>query len=298
MEDVLKLLDGNVDDLAGALPAATLPELVALLDAETKGKTRKSAIAAIMLALTAPGGFSLGEARLLVVDLADFEAAMSDLGFPAEGGPIDESIVRKALFAIAGISSDREDLRSEYTRLLLEKRQLVEDIGERSARVAELEGLPQGVDPDVHAAVVTERDNLAAELDKVVAKYQVERRKHSGKGRSIGMMTRPVDAEKHAAVVADALQGQVELVFSDGKKEITGLDPLLVSGAAAWLRHSTGWLLKDRVPLGGPAAGDRPFEVRGVGLLVDGKQLAWCQLHDAVTVAAGGTVELRDSIIF
>lgn len=157
------------------------------------------------------------------------------------------------------------------------------------------EQLAGAVSAEDHAAIVAERDTLAKQLQEVTASYQVKARSRSSgsKARKIG----PVDAPTPEDLAA-AIGGDVELVFSDGKKEITGIDPRVVTGAPAWERHPGGWMLRDRVLLSGPAPGEAAYAVAGVGLLVDGRQVAWCQLFDPLSVPPGGTSELRNSIIF
>jgi len=198
------------------------------------------------------------------------------------------------------LAGQHEALQAEHARLngshaevIDENNQLAAENGARTDTIIELTEKLAAAAASVER-LEAERDNLEAERDKAIGKYRIAHRRQTGKGRKCA----PLDKANDADDVIEAIDGEVELVFSDGAKEIVGLEPMTVTGSGAWLRHPNGVLLKDRVILGGPAAGERAYSLAGIGLYVDGRQVAWCQLHDPIAIPAGGTAELRDSIIF
>lgn len=89
----------------------------------------------------------------------------------------------------------------------------------------------------------------------------------------------------------------IEICFCSDGKEITGLNPVRVEGAA-WRLKPTGLMLTEAVTLHGPASGELPFAIDGFGLLIDGKPAAYrARLGGAQSIAPGGTLKLQDDII-
>lgn len=156
------------------------------------------------------------------------------------------------------------------------------------------------VSAEEHAAVVAENETLKTKLAAAEkgGKAKVERKPASKKARAITVM-----AEGKALPTAEMgprlAGGGLELVFSDGKKEITGIDPFVINGNA-WQHFGSGWLLTEPVLIDGPDKGEAPFELAGVGLVdaESGDQLAYCAFPEPITVKANTQTELRRSIIF
>lgn len=91
----------------------------------------------------------------------------------------------------------------------------------------------------------------------------------------------------------DALrEGPIELVFSDGKREIRELEPLLATGDA-WREDARGFTLKFE-PLLEPGEMTRPeVTIAGVAALSEaGEQLAWQRWVEPVKVPRNGRVQL------
>lgn len=103
------------------------------------------------------------------------------------------------------------------------------------------------------------------------------------------------DVERQRARIAfeDALRaGPIELVFSDGKREIRELAPLAVAGDA-WREDARGFTLKFE-PLLEPGEMARPeVSIVGVAALDEaGDQLAWQRWVEPVSVPRNGRVQL------
>lgn len=100
-------------------------------------------------------------------------------------------------------------------------------------------------------------------------------------------------AELHE-LIRDA--DEVEVVFSDGKSEIAGLDAIVVSGDA-W-RHGPFGLKLDlpELTVTGPARD--AYEVDGYGLLIDGDLVAYHKRMDTLRIGANARVSLKDDVIF
>lgn len=97
-----------------------------------------------------------------------------------------------------------------------------------------------------------------------------------------------------AAAIADS--ETVEILFSDGKREIQSLGSRKVTGEA-WIGRPAGLLLTKPVELFGGAAGAAPIVVSGYALLLDGKLAAY-SARDPLSIPAGGHVRLENDIIF
>lgn len=145
-----------------------------------------------------------------------------------------------------------------------------------------------------YASVIEERDRLRAELDQTKTELGVIQRALPPKPRKIG----PVNVTLAGDALAEMLKGDVELAFSDGKREVAGLAPVGVNGAAAWSRRGSGFLLRRHVDVRGAAIGQPAYQIHGIGLLIEGKQVAWCPLEKPVAVPGGQAVQFRDSIMF
>lgn len=123
------------------------------------------------------------------------------------------------------------------------------------------------------------------------------------KPRKIGApsVEKEEDASKAAAVQSEAVieamesGGELELVFSDGATEIGEFDPVLCNPDAFMRQGARRFALRDAVIVRGAGAEKR---VRGVGLLVDGKQIAYTAFPDPVKVPIGQEVKFDRMIVF
>lgn len=144
----------------------------------------------------------------------------------------------------------------------------------------------------------------AAEKSAKAAKASIARADKSPKPRKIGPMgddnADSLAGEKLQAAIDEAhANGEpLEIVFSDGKQEITGIPPVIVTGNV-WRDHPRGMMLTQAVPVRGPTEPTGvPYAVAGYGLLIDGKQVAYTPRSEPIHVAPGQDIELRDDIWF
>lgn len=129
---------------------------------------------------------------------------------------------------------------------------------------------------------------------KAKREAEVLRLEKSPVSRPVGAPTQPYDRDALAAAL-DA--GDVEIVFSNGHRELHELAPLQVGGDA-FQRGSRGFALKQAVEVEpGPMDAER-IEVRGFGLLADGVQVGWCGLPAPVSVPRNGRVQFDRCILF
>ena len=154
------------------------------------------------------------------------------------------------------------------------------------------------------------RDALLIERDEAVKR--AEQAEASGKksAAEVKKLTTPAKPRKIGAIDDDkAIEGDVlqeaidaadtvEIVFSDGVREVAGLAPVAVSGDA-WKQNApfTGLKLTTPIEIEGPA-GDTSVSIAGYALLLDGKQVAWCARDMPVQVAPRQRVSISDDIIF
>ena len=152
-------------------------------------------------------------------------------------------------------------------------------------------------------AAVSERDALAEALVNLKAKPKAVTAKDAAKKpRKIGAPTEDDEIEDRAARTAElkamiANAGTVEIAFSDGEREIAGTRPIVPEGDA-WREHQLGLMLDVPVEIVGPQEGMPSFAIAGYGLIIDGKQVAYCRRMDVVQVGAGQRQRFVDDIVF
>jgi hypothetical protein len=144
----------------------------------------------------------------------------------------------------------------------------------------------------VHKGHATRARNEAAALRLEV----------SPEARPCGPLKRPANADEAAARrarIAEALASDhVDVVASDGRKEIVELNPVRVNGNA-WRERSDGFLLT--LPLDHePGDIKRPeVVVRGYGLFdAGGEQIGWRALPEPVRVPKNQRVRVESAAIF
>lgn len=196
--------------------------------------------------------------------------------------------------------TDERDKGAEALKAMMAER----DQG--NATIGELTKSLEAAKADL-TAMRAERDTAVADLakatkatDKAKADLKVAKaaaKPKSAKARAIG----PVDGEQPRGEDLLTLIGAadtVELVFSDGKREITALAPQLIEGDA-WYQAANGVRL--RVPsllVHGPGRDDRALHVAGYGLVLDGELTAYAPRIDVLTILPGSQHELNDDVIF
>jgi hypothetical protein len=122
--------------------------------------------------------------------------------------------------------------------------------------------------------------------------------------RAIGAM-KPPKTEEEKAARAEALEaafamGPTQIVFSDGKREIRELAPLVVTGLAAWRELPNGRTLNDEPMLEPGDCQRQQLHLAGFGLLNEaGEQVAYCALPDPIVISRNQRVMLpRNTIRF
>jgi hypothetical protein len=161
----------------------------------------------------------------------------------------------------------------------------------------------RGIELDnVQALLRTKTEDLAkvqGKLDraqrKVKSAAKPVARESAGKARAIGAPAEPMIRQAFDDIMQSARDKPLELVFSDGKREILEIDPLEV-WPAGFRRAGARLALIAAPHVRGTV--NPSLRVRGVGLLADGEQIAWCEFPDPVEVPLGGEVKFDRMIAF
>lgn len=195
---------------------------------------------------------------------------------------------------LATVTGERDGHRARITEL---EADLSAEQGRGQAAAARVRELGGQVE-----ALTAERDALAKSLrgykaagTKARNQIEVLKAEKSPVGRPIGPLRHEATAAGMRQLLASAVAaGPVTLVFSDGKRELRELNPLIVTGDA-WREDPRGMVLKPEAhPLLEPGAMTRPqVSIAGVGLLDEaGDQIAWQQLVEPIVVASNGRVKV------
>ncbi len=92
--------------------------------------------------------------------------------------------------------------------------------------------------------------------------------------------------------------GVVEVAFSNGRTEISGLDPVQIHGDA-WRVGVVGLQLTiPELLVHGPGQGRSGYALAGYGLFLDGKLVAYRPRGEQLTIGGGATVNLAPDIVF
>jgi hypothetical protein len=145
------------------------------------------------------------------------------------------------------------------------------------------------------AAALDARDK--AEKAAKSAKAKVSTGDKPASPRKVGELKDGASLSGDELRAAIATADKVEIVLSDGKREIAGTTPIVAEGEV-WREHVRGYMLRDPVEVSGPQAGQAGFQIDGYALLIDGKQVAYTKRSDPVNVAGGSKVSLADDIFF
>lgn len=135
------------------------------------------------------------------------------------------------------------------------------------------------------------------------AKAKIVEMEEAGKPRALGPMAAVFDDPAEAFTVDDlltAIDGAEEIVlaFSDGTSELKGIKPRKVSAEAFRFTRGRLHFIEGPLEVTGPGGEDTVTTLAGVALLVDGEQVAWSPMSQAVRIGAGQTMNLAGSVIF
>jgi hypothetical protein len=97
-------------------------------------------------------------------------------------------------------------------------------------------------------------------------------------------------------LTAIAGAGKVEIAFSDGKREIAGMDPVEVTGNAWRVTVAGVQLSIDELIADTPAKG--VFPLAGYGLFLDGKLAAYRDRGGQLSIAAGSRQNIAPDVVF
>lgn len=154
------------------------------------------------------------------------------------------------------------------------------------------------------AQLQSERDAANEQAEKAAkaataAKAKVTRSEVRAKPRKLGPIDDGLTGEAliEALSKADADDKRVEIVVSDGALEVTGIPPFAISGDV-WRDHPLGRMLRDPIQIQGQNTCGAPLMVHGFALLIDGKQVAYCERPEVVQVWPGQTINFADDIYF
>lgn len=131
---------------------------------------------------------------------------------------------------------------------------------------------------------------------------EVLRKQLSPEARPLGALKAPKTPEEaadRAELVRHAIAGgPTEVVFSDGRREIRELAPLLVAGAFAWRELPAGMVLNAEPVLEPGDCQRQQMEIRGFALLDElGQQVGWCPLAEPIVVMRNQRVMLPHNTI-
>lgn len=160
------------------------------------------------------------------------------------------------------------------------------------------------VEPDAAAQIASLTGELAAaRASRAAQKGQATRARNEAavlkaERSPVARAVVPMEEPRMRGAIETAVEaGEVEIVFSDGEREILELVPRRVLGDA-WQRTGGRLMLRQGVELE-PGDMDKPeVAVAGFGLFAGGEQIAWRALPEAVKVSRNGRVLLENAITF
>lgn len=162
-----------------------------------------------------------------------------------------------------------------------------------------------GLSPDDAPQLAKRVADLEAERDAAIERAEKAERARDRAKAKVSAGEAPAKLRKIAAgddtvtdiAAAIAAADKVEIVLSDGTREIDGVDPFVVEGEA-WKPTPNGLMLSVPLDLHGPGSGKPAYRIDGYALMLDGKQVAYRQRPDPITVVPGHTYKIEDDIIF
>lgn len=142
-------------------------------------------------------------------------------------------------------------------------------------------------------ALTKQSDKLRGQLGKAKAKAAAYEAEKPAKARAIGPLKEEIAADDLLELVKAA--EFVEVVFSDGKREITKLAPRRIEGEAWRVGIAGLGLTLPELIVEGP--GGR-CEVMGYGLLIDGELVSYRPCLDVLILSAGGRYNVAGDLVF
>lgn len=180
---------------------------------------------------------------------------------------------------------------------------VMRQFGELEKQAADnAEAAGNGEDADRIDALEDQVRSLTEDLEKANAELakanrttaaQIRKGAKPAKARKVGPLKDGTD--RKALVEAIDSGKEMEIVLSNGTAEIAEFDPVLVSGAGFYRRGAERFDLIEPLIVKGAGQEKR---VRGVGLLVGGKQIAWTEFPRTVSVPEGQQVKFDRMINF
>lgn len=211
----------------------------------------------------------------------------------------------KAPAAPTKAEKDLAALTTKHDKAVADLAAMTGERDQANASVADLTKSLEEAKADL-AAMTAERDVAVADLasaNKAVAKGKTDLAKARAKAapkpaklRAIGPVTNQPRGEDLLTLIGAA--DTVELVFSDGKRELGALPPQLIEGDA-WAMAANGIRLRGvSLPVHGPAHGQPPIKLAGYGLVLDGELTAYSARIDVFALQPNAQADLKDDVIF
>lgn len=110
----------------------------------------------------------------------------------------------------------------------------------------------------------------------------------------------PIDDQLGAAELFDLLKDEprVEIAFSDGRNELAGVSPAVVSGECFTFRRGRLGIDVPNLTVNGPVDERGGRVLAGYALLIGDEQIAWLpRIGGQLTLGAGQTYQLKDDIV-
>jgi hypothetical protein len=194
---------------------------------------------------------------------------------------------------------DMAEVQAQLTAALAANAELADDFKAVSSALDDL----KREQADAAASAAAELEKLTAERDVLFDKLaKALKDKESApkvkvapaaKARATEAIDNPKPAELQAMIAA---AGHVQLVFSDGKREILAVPARDITGNA-WAVTVVGLAL--RVPeLLISASGDAPVEISAYALFIDTKQVAFAKRFEPLRVTPGQSFNISNDVIF
>lgn len=229
-------------------------------------------------------------------DKAVAENAAKDAGKPV----VDAAALQAKASTEAEAAERQARVAAEHGDMADRLNGLVEGLAERGFE------LPAEGEATAQALAVIDKlkaENAALTKKLTTAQNKAKAVPSTEKGRKIGPIKDKVEgrsdddgtvAAEHVLLEMIREADKVEVAFSDGARELAGIPALVVTGDA-WAITAAGLKLTiDPIPVTGF---DKPYELRGYGLVLDGKQVAWRDTEPR-RILPGSQWNLAGDIVF
>lgn len=128
------------------------------------------------------------------------------------------------------------------------------------------------------------------------AKAKIVEMEEAGKPRALGELAEAFGVDDLLTAIDGA--EEIVLAFSDGTSELKGIKPRKVSAEAFRFTRGRLHFIEGPLEVTGPGGEGAVTTLAGVALLIDGEQVAWSPLSQALPIGAGQTMNLAGSVIF